>query len=619
MRFNYWRIIMLSALFGLLSTATAETAIRDSRIDEYDNLWWQYDLKGSEKVLDGILKDDPRQPEALRRKAFVQYYYHQDYPGALQSIHNAIEAEPTEAKNYSVQGDIQFSQADYQQAARSYSRAIELDSANADYYLSLAKSYIQPNKKGEAKHELETAVQLNPYLLEANNLLHTAYIEDGEYEKAYHIWKTKYLFDESGTSSYCPKEWNTLYQSAISHNSQGPGFHLTMGQLYERLLLYDEAKMEFEKARQQDTLDGNILQSLEKTSKFIHFREALKDTAIAFYRQQAVQGRLKEKDLLPRLIPIYTEIASLFPDVRNPKKYNNDWLYKVNSKVEEYFHVIIHHGYIDGYWGSLFGYVTLDTMREISQWGKTGKLQMVVLKNMVTNGFNTWYWNNGAANGGWTTSGDKAQANKFVVVLDPKYGAAWHRWEMAIDKRERDKLIARDVENSKGFIDRPPLDVFYSSWLKHQLMLKAMDEAMTLYKDHTPEKHKSAFIRYLFAHYCETSTVIHEGQHALDSRHWLFGFRQWKLEHRAKLSEINYGGMPLLSLSDILSREIGNEKLSHGRAATKVFSDISRHILKNKAQYPGINAEKNIMMQLCSLDSKAVREIANAIFQETYK
>ncbi|MBU2464138.1 MAG: tetratricopeptide repeat protein, partial [Candidatus Edwardsbacteria bacterium] len=547
----------------------------DSLMQKYNTIWWQYNLNGSEKILDDILKDNPQQPEALRNKAFAQYYYRQNYSGALESIQKAIGAEPQEAKNYFVQGDILFSRADYEQAARSYSRAIELDSANADYCLSLAKTCLRLNKKDEAKRELETAVRLNPYLLEANNLLHVAYVEGGEYDQAYRIWKSQYLFDESGTSSYCPGEWNSLYQSAIMRDKREPDYHCTMGQLYERLLLYDEAKMEFEKARQQAPDDDNMFQSFEKVSKFIIFRETLKKTLDEFYRQQAVQGRLKEKDLLPRLVPIYAEIAGLFPDIRKTRKHNKGWLNKVNGRIEKKFHVIIHYGYIDGYWGGLFGHVTLDTMREISQWGKTGKLRMVVLKNMVSNGFNSWYWNYQGQNGGWTTSGFLSQTKEFFVVMDPKYGAAYGRWELLNDQNKRSKILAEDKEKEEGFIDRPPLDVFYSSWLGNQLKLKAMDEAIQPYKDCSLDEQKAACIRLLLDHYFNTSTVIHEGQHALDSRHWLFGFRQWELEYRAKLSENCYGRMPHLSLSDILSQDIGNNKLSHGRAVTMLFEDIS--------------------------------------------
>ena len=597
--------------------ANAERSTVNELLSEYDNLWWQFDLNGAERVLDAILNENPRQPEALRNLAFVQYYYHQNHDRALESIQQAIDAEPLKAENHSVQGDVFFSKADFEQAVQSYTKAIELDNGNADYRLSLAKTLFKLNKHDEAKSALEKAVRLNPYLLEANNLLHMAYVEVGDYEKAYNIWKSGYLSDETGTSAYCPGDWNALYQTAILRNSQEPDFHRTMGQLYERLLLYDEAQVEYEQARQQAPDDDSMLHALGKISKFIHFREALKDTCIAFYRQQAVQGKMKEKNLLPRLIPIYTEIAGLFPDVRNPKKYNNDWLFKVNGKIEETFHVMIIYGYTDGFSDCHFGYVTMDTPREISQWGKTGKLRMVILKNMVTNGFSAWYWNYQAQNGGWTSSGGKAQANKFAVVLDPKYGAALHRWEMAADKLKRDKKIAEDIEKSKGLIDRPPLDVFYSSLIDRQLMLKALDEALLPTKDCSPEEQKAAFINMLFNHYCKTSTVIHEGQHALDAMN--YHFKQWELEYRAKLSEIKYGEMPLLSLSDILNPDIGNMKLSHGRADTRIFADIAAYIRENKGKYPSINTDKNIMMQLDSLDSKAVKEIGEAIFKEKYR
>jgi len=150
-------------------------------------------------------------------------------------------------------------------------------------------------------------------------------------------------------------------------------------------------------------------------------------------------------------------------------------------------------------------------------------------------------------------------------------------------------------------------------------MFKAVDEAvkraqtLSLSRDET----EAYVMNLLFDHYYTTTTVIHEGQHALDGMHGKY--QQWELEYRAKLSEIVFGEMPFLSLSDLMSQDIGNMKLPHGKANTKVFKDIVEYIFKNKAKYPAIDTKKSILMQLGDIESATIKSIAREIFLTNYK
>ena len=202
--------------------------------------------------------------------------------------------------------------------------------------------------------------------------------------------------------------------------------------------------------------------------------------------------------------------------------------------------------------------------------------------------------------------------------MDPKYGAVTHRWETVINKEKRNKIIENCKKTDVNLIDKPNLEVFYSSLLNYQFEFKAIDEAIEKGKIeyNSDDEIKASIINLLFDHYYTTSTFIHEGQHALDNLH--FDFEQWELEYRAKLTEIVYGEMPFLSLSDLLNRDIGNENLSHGKANTKIFKDIIEHIYKNKDKYPLIDTNKNILMQLTNLDSETIKDIAKQIFKEKY-
>ncbi|MCK4528314.1 tetratricopeptide repeat protein [candidate division WOR-3 bacterium] len=619
------KTVFLFFLFVVLfpSCTEAKDLKMKDKMNEYENLWWQFKLKDARNLLEEILQEDSDYPDANRKMAFIEYYYYENFDKALRLIRKAINKEPEEKNNYPVLGDIYFANGKFVNAVEVYNKALEFDSTDSDLYYSIAKSYIKLNNKTEAKRFLEKAVRYNPYNLNANRILHLLYIEDEEYEKAYNIWKTDHLIVNGRKPIGNHGKWNVLYEATLKNRT--PNFHYEMGKLYKELLLYDEAMFEFRKAVEMNPKDNEVNKELNKTEIFINFREELRDFWFSYYKKRIFDNfppdstdTTEEKEILERLSPIYYKMLVLFPEIAEPKKFNKDWFYKFNSEIEKLFRVNILYGHTNRIFDCHFGYIIGDTLEKVSQWGKEGGLRIVVLKNMVTNGFSAWYWNYQAQDGGWTSSGERAQANKVTIVMDPKYGAATHRWEIATNKERRNKIIEDSKETDAVLIDKPCLEVFYSSLLDYQLQFAAIDEAIGVAKTEfdSEDEITSSVINLLFDHYHTTSTFIHEGQHALDNLY--FNFEQWELEYRAKLSEIVYGEMPFLSLSDLLSRDIGDESLSHGKANTKIFKDIVNHIHKDEEKHPAIDTCKNILMQLTKLNSKEIRDIARQIFENEY-
>jgi tetratricopeptide (TPR) repeat protein len=580
---------------------------------EYENMWWQFNLNDARKLLEEILQENPDYSEAYRKMAFIEYYYYENYDKALYLIHVAINKEPEEKDNYSLLGDIYFACDKFDKAIESFVKAIEFDSLDSELYYSVGKSFVKKGNKTESEFFLEKAVHLNNFNLNANKILHLLYVENEEYEKAYNIWKKDHLIVKGRKPIGFLEKWHILYENVIENKSLN--FHYEMGKLYTYLLLYDEAKLEFEKALKTAPDNNEINEKLNEVTLFIDFRDRLKDFFISYYRKRIIIGEKEEKGILDKLLPIYQEMLVLFPDIKSDK-FNEDWLYEFNRKIENKFKVIIKYGHANKIFNCHFGYVISDTLENVSQWGKEGKLRIIVLNNMVTNGFSAWYWNYLAQDGGWTSS-DPNQANIVTVVMDPKYCATTNRWKDATNKEKR-KGIIDDNKMDANLINKPCLEVFYSSFLRYQFQFKAIDEAIERGKTKYGSEDEIQFYvnDLIFDHYYTTTTLIHEGQHALDNLY--FKFEQWELEYRAKLSEIVYGNMTFLSLSDILGQDIGNEDLPHGKANTRIFKEIVKTINKNREKYSGINTDKNILMQLINLDSREIARIAKDIFEIEY-
>lgn len=583
-------------------------------MNEYETLWWQFNLPDARKVLEEMLALNRNDPDANRKMAFTEYYYYRNFDTALKSIQISIAEQPSEAENYILQGDIYAACSRYIEALESYRTALKIDSTSTDLYYSMGVAYFKTGDSAEAKACWENSVRIDRFNLDTNRSLHLLYVGDKEYEKAYRIWKTDNLIVAGRKSIGNLGRWNDSYRAALADSPRN--IHQTMGDLYAEILLYDEARIEYEKAFDMNPNDTKLPGIISELKQFILFRDALKQALFDYYHRRIVLGGNEENTIIDTLMPIYIEIAVLFPEMKTPQTRDEDWFYSLNEKIERRFKLHISYGTADGFFNCHFGYIIGDEMVSVTQWGRTGDLRFVTLKNMENNGFGSWYWNNLAQHGGWTCSGEDAQIERVNIIMDPKYGAVVNRWRDATEKKRRDAIISKYKETGSTFIEKTPCDVLFSTQLLHEFRFKAVDEATERVELISPGRVKTFVMNLLFDHYYNTTTVIHEGQHALDGIHGKY--EQWELEYRAKLSEIVYGEMPFLSLSDLMTRDIGNMSLSHGKANTRVFEDIVKYINTNETMFPAIDKDKNILMQLGKLQSEDIKNIARDTFVAKY-
>ena len=372
---NYAIFLFLLIVFLSSSCDKTEHLEMESKISEYENLWWQFNLQDAQKLLKEILAENPDYPKANRRMAFIEYYYYENYDKALELIQKAINKEPKEKENYSILGDIYFANCKFNKSIESYNKALELDSTDVDLYYSIAISFLKLNNKTEAKKFLEQAINLNSYHLKANKTLHLLYVENEEYYKAYSIWKIDNLIVKGRKPIGNLDKWQSLYE--ITFFKKVPNFHYEMGKLYAELVLYDEAKLELEKALKIDYENNEIKDKLNEIKLFINFRDDLTEFFISYYHKRIIDGEKAEENILEKLSPIYDEMLILFPDLQKPEEFNEDWFYDFNSEIEEKFKVNILYGNTNGKFDCHFGYVIGDTLEQISQWGKEAKLRIV--------------------------------------------------------------------------------------------------------------------------------------------------------------------------------------------------------------------------------------------------
>lgn len=92
------------------------------------------------------------------------------------------------------------------------------------------------------------------------------------------------------------------------------------------------------------------------------------------------------------------------------------------------------------------GHRVIDETRVIEQYGHRAELRFVSLGSMVSNGFRSWAWNNGAQAGGWAV-------NPTITQVRPAYASDPIRvWRLLTDAEEKTRLD-EDIERARG-LDR---------------------------------------------------------------------------------------------------------------------------------------------------------------------
>jgi hypothetical protein len=164
------------------------------------------------------------------------------------------------------------------------------------------------------------------------------------------------------------------------------------------------------------------------------------------------------------------------------------------------------------------------------------------------------------------------------------------------------ELVKRDDEilQTKQVGDLPGL--------AERLRLQTIDQILADMK--APDDDNAFQGRYWRALIGATIT-IHEGRHVLDQMQYAGerALSSEELELRAKLSELQFGEYPRLSLGKMVNGQIGGES-SHGKANTRILRGLGLWIQSNSAAIEGFNTNRPVLPQIDKLSDKQIRLFA---------
>lgn len=589
----------------------------------------QFKFNEAREFLLETLEKDSENYEALQSLAELDRYFYHDYTNAENLIKKAIKLKPEEWINHMILGDIYSDMENNEDAIDIYKKAIKLnkvynegfwDKNIASIYFSIGNCYLGIGNKDKMLENYKIATEINPYNLKLNATLHKFYVENEEYENAYEIWKRDNLLDSGVKPIGNYGKWDAQYKKILTDKSSFS--HYEMGKLYQEILHYDEAKIELAKAHKLEVENKEIEDKLNEVTAFVTFKYEIKNFFDSYYRNRSINGKKEELNIHIKLAPIYEKIAVVFDEYKDMKIQSLSDIKRLDKMIEEKFKVKILYGdsNADNVFGCWFGYIVGDNLININQWGKEGKLRSIVLKNMISNHRSYWTNKEEGGTGGWNISPEE-----IVTVIDTKYALGLGIGELVLDKDKRKEYLLRYGKDTFDIKEKLPTEIFFSYSLMQELVFKELDDELIrlLKEGYSRKEIERCLFNKIVEHWYYVSTIIHEGQHALDGKSIKSGelkiIENWEVEYRAKLSELAYGDMQLYRLTNYYHPAIGTESTPHYKSDTMLFKDIIQYILDNKQQYPEIDINRNIMMQIPNLSSEKIKSIAINIFEQKYQ
>jgi hypothetical protein len=265
-------------------------------------------------------------------------------------------------------------------------------------------------------------------------------------------------------------------------------------------------------------------------------------------------------------------------------------------------------GLTGGYMSLHLGHVIEDARENISQHGRTGAVERIVLENMLSNGYESWLWDGWAQAGGWAEAGARLIQVRTSYVGSVLAALGLHPGRPARTRANADlpELAKRDDEilRTKQVADLPGL--------AERLRLQTIDQILADMKvAGEPTGDDDAFQGRYWRALVGATITIHEGRHVLDQKQYSGeqALSSEELEFRAKLSELQFGEYPRLSLSKIVNGQIGGES-NHGKANTRILREFGLWMESNSAAIEGFNTNRPVLSQIDKLSDKQIRAFA---------
>lgn len=316
-----------------------------------------------------------------------------------------------------------------------------------------------------------------------------------------------------------------------------------------------------------------------------------------YYRRTLVAG--ERPDALTRLA-IHAE-RDLWPRLTWKGPPPRFFPAAAEAELGRRFGALLQLGITGGYYDMHLGHVVGDERRTVTQYGKTARVTFIALDGMVTNGLQSWAWDDAGGHGGW-------QRRDTIVQVRPIFVEhALSLWVSADPARRSAEVRNIEADSVADWTIARADSIGYLPGVASRLHRDGRDALIdSLRRAGVPDSTLGReFVRVASRLIRESSIIAHEGRHAiddaLDPR-----LSPEDREFRAKLSEIAFAERPKMVMSAIVHPNIG-DATPHGQANARVMLGLIRWMRAHGSEIRGFDAKLPVLPQLPLLTDAQLR------------
>lgn len=341
--------------------------------------------------------------------------------------------------------------------------------------------------------------------------------------------------------------------------------------------------------------------SWARTQRYFHFVDTVRADLLSLDRQLAKGGSKGDFEAFKALMARrFTELTGETDQVAARAAMLRD--YGLSGPVQE----------TGGYPSLHLGHVVQDDRHQVEQFGRKGEVHFTAVDNMLSNGFESWLWDGSAEAGGWSEDGGSITQVRSAYTPGPV-----NAYAVVADPATRAKALARiaaaepaDLQAAQGgaLVPQPAVG--------RRLRLQSIDAvaAKARAKAGPHGDLRTAFLAEYWRISVDQSIFLHEGRHALDqaAEPEIGKLSESDLELRAKLSELELGEIPKLSLFQIDGNLLGGDT-PHGVANARIVTAMRDWAQAHPDQVTGYDRGRPALSQIDKLSDDQIRAVAASL------
>lgn len=573
------------------------------------------------------VENNPKDSEGYRFLAHLYAHFYQDYATAFNRLNQGIKLEPDDYRSYQLLGDFYTGTGQLSQAIKAYQQALRLKGDDHKVLTSLGEAYLAIGERAKGMQYLRDALTENPLSTRANRRLRYLAVQDGNYRKAFDLWKLDNVIKEYEVPIGTIAEDLFRLKDAVLavEKDPSPANLCALGDSYFQAALHEDALVVYQKIL-TDQPEHEAKAKSEILQEYLAVISEYQRISDKIYRQRILEDKYLPHVHRQMLYDVLYRLSHLFAELRElgPRATKKTWL-SITRFYEEKFRLhiksFLYYKRTQMY-GTYAGYLVNERYHLINRDHNQGRLVLREVANDVETSLMSWagrYFD--CELGGWIAK----LGGKEVYRCTDHFKDLTHCWRAVSDPAFRAIWEARlDQEVNSG--RHGTADIFYCESLRKVMEIRTAEFIFEQVRTEAAGNNlKEEFFRRCYEVKMQCSLIMHESSQVLmdtgvrsfirfyvDAKLSRLGDCEAAAHFRSKLLEIINSETPFMPLSSAMSRDLSADG-SYGRASVRLFEKLVKHILDNSQQYQTIDFSKNILLQLTKLTAADIKAIAKSL------